>query len=98
MKDTNKDESTDELKEDIEKSDGKKKQEKDDSDKKSLMTAFREFRGEFKKIIWPARVELIKKTATVIVTSLSFGLLIFVMDTIFSFGYKTFIDLVTKIQ
>lgn len=68
-----------------------------DSDKKSFKTSFKEFRGEFKKIIWPSRSELVKKTVTVVITSLSFGLLVFAMDTVFSLGYTTFIDLLTKI-
>lgn len=75
----------------------KAKTESKDSEKKGLKTSFKEFRGEFKKIIWPNRSELTKKTITVVVTSLSFGLLIFAMDTVFSFGYRTFIDLLTKI-
>lgn len=75
----------------------KEKSDSKDSDKKSLKTSFKEFRGEFKKIIWPSRSELVKKTVTVVITSLSFGLLVFAMDTVFSFGYTTFIDLLTKI-
>lgn len=72
--------------------------EKNKKENKSLATSFKEFRGEFRKIIWPTRSELIKKTATVIVTSLCFGLIVFAMDTVFSFGYTTFIDLVTRVQ
>lgn len=82
----------------IKKSTDEKKSKTQDEDKKSLGDSFRDFRGEFRKIIWPNRSELTKKTLTVIITSLSFGLIIFVMDTIFSFGYTTFIDLLTKVQ
>lgn len=82
----------------IKKSTDEKKSKIQDEDKKSLGDSFRDFRGEFRKIIWPNRSELTKKTLTVIITSLSFGLIIFVMDTIFSFGYTTFIDLLTKVQ
>lgn len=82
----------------IKKSTDEKKSKTKDEDKKSLGDSFRDFRGEFRKIIWPNRSELTKKTLTVIITSLSFGLIIFVMDTIFSFGYTTFIDLLTKVQ
>jgi preprotein translocase subunit SecE len=69
----------------------------DKDDKKSLKKSFIDFRGEFRKIIWPSRKDLTKNTITVVATSLGFGLLVFVMDTIFSFGYNTFIDLLTKI-
>jgi len=68
----------------------------DEKASKGLKAYFKDFRGEFKKIIWPNRNELIKSTITVAVTSLCFGAVIFVMDTIYSFGYTTFIDLLTK--
>ncbi len=92
----NKDEQNDSK--ETKKTDNEKKSKTKNEDKKSLGDSFREFRGEFKKIIWPNRTELTKKTITVIVTSLSFGLIVFIMDTIFSFGYTTFIDLLTKVQ
>lgn len=43
-------------------------------------------KAEFKKIVWPKKDEVAKKTATVIVTSLLIGLIIFCMDTIFTGG------------
>ncbi len=81
----------------LKKTSEQKKDENKESDKKDLGTRFRELRGEFKKIIWPNRTELTKQTITVVVTSLSFGLVVFVIDAVFSFGYSTFIDLLTKI-
>lgn len=74
-----------------------KKNKEYNENKKSLSSSFKDFRGEFRKIIWPNRSELTKKTTTVVVTSLCFGLIIFAMDTIFSFGYTTFVDLLSKI-
>ena len=68
----------------------------EDKSSKGLKASFKDFRGEFKKIIWPNRKELIKSTITVAVTSLFMGAIIFVMDTIYSFGYTAFIDLLTK--
>lgn len=53
----------------------------------------KDVRSEFKKIIWPNRNDLAKKTITVIVTSLIFGLLIFVMDGIYGFGMSFFVNL-----
>jgi len=40
--------------------------------------------AEFKKIIWPTKNDVAKKTATVIVTSIFIGAVIFCMDTVFS--------------
>ncbi|MBR2061747.1 MAG: preprotein translocase subunit SecE, partial [Anaerotignum sp.] len=49
--------------------------------------------AEFKKIVWPSRPEVVKKTATVIVTSLIVGAIIFCMDTVFNAGYSAIIGL-----
>lgn len=50
-------------------------------------------KAEFKKIIWPGRKEARSKTVTVIVTSLIFGLIVFCMDTVFSYAYSAIISL-----
>ena len=68
----------------------------EDKSSKGLKASFKDFRGEFKKIIWPSRKDLVKSTITVAVTSLFMGLVVFVMDTVYSFGYTTFINLFTK--
>lgn len=54
---------------------------------------FAEYKAEFKKIIWPSRPEIAKKTFTVIVTSLILGVIIFCMDSVFSAGYSAIIGL-----
>lgn len=54
---------------------------------------FADYKAEFKKIVWPTRPEVVKKTATVIVTSLIVGAIIFCMDTVFSAGYSAIIGL-----
>ena len=54
---------------------------------------FHQFRGEFKKIIWPNRADLIKQTTVVIVTSLLVAAVVFVMDFIYSNGF----DFIMKI-
>ena len=38
------------------------------------------YRGEFKKIIWPTRKELVKQTITVIITCIIIAIIIFVYD------------------
>ncbi|NCC14971.1 MAG: preprotein translocase subunit SecE [Clostridia bacterium] len=67
----------------------KPKQEKKNSDR----DGFAEYKAEFKKIIWPSRPEIAKKTFTVIVTSLIVGVVIFCMDSAFSAGYSVIIGL-----
>ena len=62
---------------------------KKDSDKDT----FADYKAEFKKIVWPARPEVVKKTATVVVTSLIIGAIIFCMDTVFNAGYSAIIGL-----
>ncbi len=67
----------------------KPKQVKKNSDR----DGFADYKAEFKKIIWPGRPEIAKKTFTVIVTSLILGVLIFCMDSVFSAGYSAIIGL-----
>ncbi len=67
----------------------KSKQGKKNSDR----DGFAEYKAEFKKIVWPGRPEIAKKTFTVIVTSLILGVLIFCMDSVFSAGYSAIIGL-----
>ena len=55
---------------------------------------FAEVKGEFKKIVWPNRSELIKQTTTVIFVSAMFGVIIFLMDLMFGFGINSLIDLI----
>ena len=54
---------------------------------------FADYKAEFKKIVWPTRPEVVKKTATVVVTSLIIGAIIFCMDTVFNAGYGVIIGL-----
>lgn len=62
---------------------------KKDNDKDT----FADYKAEFKKIVWPTRPEVVKKTATVVVTSLIVGAIIFCMDTVFNAGYGAIIGL-----
>ena len=61
--------------------------------KKTLGEFVNEIVGEFKKIVWPNRKDLMKQTATVIVTSLIIGVIIFGMDTVFGFTYSSIVRL-----
>ena len=55
--------------------------------------SFADYKAEFKKIVWSSRIEIVKNTATVIVTSLIVGVIITCMDTVFSTGYDAIINL-----
>lgn len=61
--------------------------------KDSNKDTFADYKAEFKKIVWPSKPEVVKKTATVVVTSLIIGAIIFCMDTVFTAGYSTIIGL-----
>lgn len=67
----------------------KPKQAKKDNDR----DGFSDYKAEFKKIIWPSRSDIVKRTFTVVVTSLMVGVVIFCMDTVFTAGYSSIIGL-----
>ena len=54
------------------------------------------YRAEFKKIVWPTRPEVGKKTVTVIITSLLVAAVIFCMDTVYTGGYNALLSLLNK--
>lgn len=55
---------------------------------------FRDFKAEFKRVVWPNKKELTTQTITVITTSLIVAAIIFGMDTIFSQTLKLLTKLV----
>ena len=62
-----------------------KKVNKDSKNKKpGLSETIADHKAEFKKIVWPNKSEVVKKTGTVIVTSIFIGVVVFCMDTVFS--------------
>ena len=65
-----------------EKKDKKKNDKK--SDKKSFSYILGQYKGEFRKIVWPTKKDLVKETVTVIVISLMVGAVIAGYDYIFS--------------
>jgi len=56
--------------------------------KKNLFKRIGEFltevKGELKKVTWPTKNDLIKTTIAVLISSLIFGVFLFVVDMIFS--------------
>lgn len=55
-------------------------------------SVFRTLKAEFKKIIWPDKQALRKKTAATIVVSVCLGLLIALIDFIFKTGINLIIQ------
>jgi len=46
---------------------------------------FKSLRGEFRKIVWPDFSTLMKQSGTVISVALALGLIIYLIDTFYSF-------------
>ena len=51
-----------------------------------LVSFFEGVKAEFKKVIWPDKMEIVKQTITVSVVSIVLGLLIALIDTIVQYG------------
>ena len=66
-----------------------------DENKKGITATIRgiytTYRGEFSRIVWPSRPELIRKTITVAIISGLFGVYISVLDAIFGMAFTTFV-------
>ena len=73
-----------------EKNESKKKQ----NGKESLSDICKDPKAEFKKIVWPKRAEVGKKTVTVLVTSLIMSVVIFAMDSVFTLGHNLLVNLI----
>ncbi|MCL1988364.1 MAG: preprotein translocase subunit SecE [Firmicutes bacterium] len=64
--------------------------------RKGLSKIISTYRGEFSKIVWPGRPELIRKTITVAIISGLFGIYISVLDGLFASIFTAFVGLVTN--
>jgi preprotein translocase subunit SecE len=51
------------------------------------------YRGEFAKIVWPGRPELIRKTITVAIISGMFGAYIALLDGLLGVGFTSMVGL-----
>lgn len=71
-----------------------KKKVKKKNNEKKLSNFFNAHKGEFKKITWPSKDELLKQSVTVIVVSLIVGAVIFVYDTAISYTYEKSISII----
>ena len=59
---------------------------------KRIMDVLRTYRGEFSKIVWPDRPEMLRKTTTVVVISLLFGVYIAILDGILGSLFSLFVE------
>lgn len=74
-----------------------KKQKTPIKDKKSIGEGLADIRRELKKVIWPDKVTLMKKTSIVIFTSCFIGVIIILINFIFSMGFDAFWDLLNRV-
>lgn len=59
-----------------------------------MVDFFRDFKAEFKRVVWPNKKELKTQTITVITTSLVVAAIIFAMDLVVSQGLQIMNQLV----
>ncbi len=52
---------------------------------------FKEVKSELKKVTWPSKKQVIKNTLVVIAAVVIIGIVIWVLDLLFSFGLGSFI-------
>lgn len=65
-----------------------------DTAEKSVKTSrWSRIKAEFKKIIWPDKPTVLKKTVAVIVLSIILGVIIALLDTVFQYGINFLIGL-----
>ena len=57
---------------------------KQENKKPGFISYLKDCKAEIKKVVWPDRKEVFKKTGTVIFTSLLVGAILFAMDSVYS--------------
>ncbi len=75
----------------------KKAEDKSAEKRRPFKSVLSDYKGEYKKIIWPTKKELIKETAIVIVTCIIVGAIITSLDMIFSNGYSLLVNLTNSL-
>ncbi|MCD8371099.1 MAG: preprotein translocase subunit SecE [Clostridiales bacterium] len=53
-----------------------------------VVSFWKGFKTEFKKVIWPDRVTVGKQTAVVVAITLALGVVIAILDLIFKYGFS----------
>ncbi|MCI6017472.1 MAG: preprotein translocase subunit SecE [Clostridiales bacterium] len=65
-----------------------------DTAEKAVKTSrWKRIKAEFKKIIWPDKPTVFKKTVAVVVLSIILGVIIALLDTVFQYGINFLIGL-----
>ena len=64
------------------------------NEKSKLSGIYSTYKGEFAKIVWPGRPELIRKTITVAIISGLFGIYISVLDGLLGALFTTLVSLI----
>ena len=57
---------------------------------------FKNVKKEFNQVIWPTKDDVIKKTSVVVVISFILTLLIFALDTLYTYGLGEFLTNLVK--
>lgn len=65
------------------------------NEKSTLASVYSTYRGEFAKITWPGRPELIRKTVTVAIISGMFGIYISMLDGLLGAVFTTFVGFIS---
>ncbi len=58
-----------------------------------IVRFFKEVKSEMKKVVWPSRKQVIKNTLVVIASVIIIGIVIWVLDMVFSFGLEQLVKL-----
>ena len=74
---------------------GAEKHDKKDG-RRSLGSTLGDYRGEYNKIIWPSKEDLVKETMVVLVTCVILGAIIVAFDLVYSNGYSLLIGALVK--
>lgn len=57
-------------------------------ERKSFANILRDFRGEFKKIVWPTPRQVVKNTTVTLIMVATIGIFIWVLDFVLTFVLK----------
>ncbi|MEY8321760.1 preprotein translocase subunit SecE [Lachnospiraceae bacterium 46-61] len=71
----------------------KQKKQPNKNAKPTFSETIADYKAEYKKIVWPTKQDLARKTVTVILTSLLVGVIVSCMDIVYSAGYDCILSL-----
>jgi preprotein translocase subunit SecE len=74
------------------------KPDRSDKESRGIGGWFSDIKGEFKKIFWPTKKELVSNAITVVITSAVIAVIVFAMDIAFGFAYSTILDFASNFR